>query len=75
VVESRSPRQAGVVRWKGLFIVPRVESSAKGRLLVEYEIGNRSRYLTAIARLGLSPLERGDREELATQVRLLAMEL
>jgi DNA-binding HxlR family transcriptional regulator len=26
---------------KGLFIVPRVESSAKGRLLVEYEIGKR----------------------------------
>src|SRR5437016_2702751 len=26
---------------KGLFIVPRVEPSAKGRLLVEYEIGKR----------------------------------
>jgi DNA-binding HxlR family transcriptional regulator len=26
---------------KGLFIIPRVEPSAKGRLLVEYEIGKR----------------------------------
>jgi len=39
------------------------------------ETGNRSRYLTAVARLGLSPLEWDGEEELATQVRLLALEL
>lgn len=39
------------------------------------ETGQRSRYLTAVARLGLRPLEWSDEAELAEQVRLLAMEL
>jgi len=39
------------------------------------ETGNRSRYLTAVARLGLRPLEWDDEEDLAKQVRLLAAEL
>jgi hypothetical protein len=42
---------------------------------VVLETGNRSRYLTAVTRLGLRPLEWGDEEELAEQVRLLAAEL
>lgn len=39
------------------------------------EFGNRSRYLTAVARLGLRPLEWGDETELDEKVRLLAREL
>ena len=39
------------------------------------EAGNRSRYLTAVARLGLRPLQWEDEEELAEQVRLLSTEL
>jgi hypothetical protein len=39
------------------------------------ESGNRSRYLTAVTRLGLRPLEWGNEEELDEQVRLLAAEL
>jgi hypothetical protein len=39
------------------------------------ESGNRSRYLTAIARLGLRPLGWDDERDLAEQVRLLAAEL
>ena len=39
------------------------------------ETGNRSRYLTAITRLGLRPLEWGDEEELAEQMQFLAAEL
>ena len=39
------------------------------------ESGNRSRYLTAVARLGLRPLEWEDEEDLAEQVRLLSTEL
>lgn len=39
------------------------------------ETGNRSRYLTAVAGLGVRPLEWGDEAELAEQVRLLAAEL
>jgi hypothetical protein len=42
---------------------------------VVLETGNRSRYLTAVTRLGLRPLEWGDEEELAEQVQLLAAEL
>ena len=39
------------------------------------ETGNRSRYLTAVARLGLRPLEWDGETELWDQVRLLAAEL
>ncbi len=39
------------------------------------EAGNRSRYLTAVARLGLRPLEWSDETELAGQLELLAKEL
>jgi hypothetical protein len=39
------------------------------------ESGNRSRYLTAVARLGLRPLQWEDEETLAEQVRLLSAEL
>lgn len=39
------------------------------------ETGNRSRYLTAVARLGLRPLEWSDEGELEAQARLLAAEL
>jgi hypothetical protein len=39
------------------------------------EAGNRSRYLTAVARLGLRPLQWEDEAELAEQARLLSTEL
>jgi hypothetical protein len=39
------------------------------------ETGNRSRYLTAVARLGLRPLQWENEEDLAEQVRLLSIEL
>ncbi len=39
------------------------------------ETGNRSRYLTAVARLGLRPLEWEADEDLHEQIRLLATEL
>ena len=39
------------------------------------EVGNRSRYLTAVARLGLRPLEWAADHELKEQARLLAAEL
>jgi hypothetical protein len=39
------------------------------------ETGNRSRYLTAVARIELRPLEWDDEDELDAIVRLLAMEL
>lgn len=39
------------------------------------EAGNRSRYLTAVARLGLRPLEWSTEEELSEQAALLAAEL
>ncbi len=39
------------------------------------ETGHRSRYLTAVARLGVRPLQWEDEEELAEQVRLLSTEL
>lgn len=39
------------------------------------ETGNRSRYLTAVARLGLRPLQWADDAELKDLVRLLAAEL
>lgn len=39
------------------------------------EVGQRSRYLTDVARLGLSPLEWETNEDLEDQVRLLAAEL
>lgn len=39
------------------------------------EIGNRSRYLTAVARLGLRPLEWAAENELKEQALLLASEL
>lgn len=39
------------------------------------EKGNRSRYLTAVARLGIRPIEWESQEELIEQARLLAAEL
>lgn len=39
------------------------------------ETGNRSRYLTAVARLGLRPLEWNSEDELMEQAALLAAEL
>ena len=39
------------------------------------EKGNRSRYLTAVAKLGVHPLEWGDEKELYGQVGLLVQEL
>lgn len=39
------------------------------------EKGNRSRYLTSVARLGIRPIEWGSREELLERVRLLSAEL
>ena len=39
------------------------------------ESGNRSRYLTAVAKLGISPLEWTDEESLKEQVQLLSTEL
>ena len=39
------------------------------------ESGNRSRYLTAVAKIGVHPLEWDDADDLEKQVRLLSMEL
>ncbi|MBI2922462.1 MAG: hypothetical protein HYY18_15535 [Planctomycetes bacterium] len=50
-------------------------ATIKGDGFKVLETGNRSRYLTAVARLGLRPLEWNDEKELAAQARLLAAEL
>ncbi len=50
-------------------------ATIKGDEFKVLEAGNRSRYLTAVAGLGLHPLEWSDERELEIQTRLLATEL
>ena len=51
-----------------------VGSIRKDEFLV-LEPGNRSRYLTAVARLGVHPLEWDDEKELLERMRLLSTQL